>query len=494
MNYVVELLKEYTEESNMYTQDEYDKEVELVEEIIFYSVESKLNDLGKFVGFLEVVEDSYNKHIGDGNLSYESYSLYKYNCEAILYTLGVNIPVEVIVPSFESSDNNREYKEGVFRKIYEGIKRILTWFKERIKGVWEWATGKSKSNIEDAKQEVKEIERNDEHIREYLRLVESSIKLERDKFGVDSDPTIVKVDDTDLKKEDLVETKDELKKIEDEPITVPVTKTMDNVIVDADNKTSSDNTTTEKKLSVDKLKKSTKFLGSFLLKARDLSKSMISGKDVEAEAEKLNKLTGLLTGSGGKEDNKESLRSVAMEYLLEGDLKNTNALLELIKDTEALQRTLKDTQDSHRNVVENLEKSMKSGKLTDKDVAKYTRMMKQFRLVTNTLNNLVKATIQQSGLIKNISTKVKSVGKSKLAALGRRFFTRKPEQANQNTTNKGKQSKTSGNNKSTRRQNQSTSKHTVTAADVKKTTNGKKGHWSFGGIFGKSKKVVNVTV
>ena len=108
MSFLQELLSDLTLE-----HQSSNKELDV---LLDYAIEASLNDMQRNLGFIDGVEEVFNKHFASGDESFENYQSYVRNVELLLLTTGIDLPAQVLTPSFESLSYNDYSTEAEDKK------------------------------------------------------------------------------------------------------------------------------------------------------------------------------------------------------------------------------------------------------------------------------------------------------------------------------------------------------------------------------------------
>lgn len=133
MNFLQDLVNELSVESSNTTDEQYN-------ELLTYAIESGSSDLNRTLSMMSALEDNFHHHFSSGDESFENYQAYRQSVAVIFTTTGIDIPVELIVPSFESLTYNsysteaEEKKDGLLKRAWQAFVAML-------KRVRDWITG-----------------------------------------------------------------------------------------------------------------------------------------------------------------------------------------------------------------------------------------------------------------------------------------------------------------------------------------------------------------
>ena len=134
-SFLQELVDELSSES-VNTDEQYS-------ELLHYAVESSFNDVNRTLGFMQAITDNYDHHFSSGDESFENYQAYRQSTAVIFATSGMDIPVEIMVPSFESQSFD-SYSTEAEEKKGNILQRAWAGFLEMLKRAWDFVSGKSK--------------------------------------------------------------------------------------------------------------------------------------------------------------------------------------------------------------------------------------------------------------------------------------------------------------------------------------------------------------
>lgn len=150
MNFLQDLVNELSNESK-------DNSKEL-DELYDYVVESGFTDINQTLNMMSTIESNFYNHFSTGDESFENYQSYRRSTCLILQSAGIDLPVEILVPSFESAtaETTGEKKKGMLRTAWEFLVK-------QLKRLWAWITGnKDKEEakiqkVEDTVAKTKEV-------------------------------------------------------------------------------------------------------------------------------------------------------------------------------------------------------------------------------------------------------------------------------------------------------------------------------------------------
>ena len=112
----------------------------IVDELLDEAFESSLSTMIRNHGFIEAVDTIFNSHFSNGDESFENYQSYSRNVDLLLLSSGIDLPVAVLVPSFESltfdnySIEAEEKKDNVIVRAAKALWSMLVRFAKFITG------------------------------------------------------------------------------------------------------------------------------------------------------------------------------------------------------------------------------------------------------------------------------------------------------------------------------------------------------------------------
>lgn len=140
-------------------------------ELLNYAVEASFNDVNRTLGFMQAITDNYDHHFSSGDESFENYQAYRQSTAVIFATSGMDIPVEIMVPSFESqsfdsySTEAEEKKGNILQRAWEGFLKML-------KRAWDFVSGNSKKT----KEELVEVKAKVETAKKTVAVAAADVK------------------------------------------------------------------------------------------------------------------------------------------------------------------------------------------------------------------------------------------------------------------------------------------------------------------------------
>ena len=139
MNFLQDLVNELSNESKNNSKE--------LDELLDYTIESALNDIVKTLSMSKTLEDNFHNHFSSGDESFENYQSYERSTQLILNSSGIDLPVEILVPSFESLTFTRYSTEADVKKD-NVLKRAWDWLVTKFRQMKTWLTGKFKKDAE----------------------------------------------------------------------------------------------------------------------------------------------------------------------------------------------------------------------------------------------------------------------------------------------------------------------------------------------------------
>lgn len=155
-SFLQELVDELSNESNTNTSEQY-------LELLDYAIESDCNSIIQTLGFMTAIQSNFHNHFSTGDESFENYRSYEHSTQMILNTTGIAVPLEILVPSFESSttDTTGDKKDGMLARAWAWVKRMFT-------NLWNWISRKKSETHAKVKKDMDEIE---ESVKELQALI-----------------------------------------------------------------------------------------------------------------------------------------------------------------------------------------------------------------------------------------------------------------------------------------------------------------------------------
>lgn len=144
-------------------------EIDIVE-LMSENLASMSHEAVRVTGLMEALQSNYDFHIaGKDTVTMEAYQAYTHATQAILNTSGIDLPVSIVVPSFESSEDlsleAEEKKDNVVvragKALWELLKRLynfLTGWMKKADEEGEKKTEQLKAEVTETKAVEKEVE------------------------------------------------------------------------------------------------------------------------------------------------------------------------------------------------------------------------------------------------------------------------------------------------------------------------------------------------
>lgn len=152
MNFLQSLVDELSTESS--TEEQYS-------ELLDYAIEATQLEINQVLGFSQAIESNYHHHFSNGDESFENYQAYSKNFSNILNAVGMDLPLDLVVPSFEAAtpDKTGEKKDNIIiraaKYVWDLMKKLFTWLGLRKDTVAQELV-KSTNTIKEAKELVSE--------------------------------------------------------------------------------------------------------------------------------------------------------------------------------------------------------------------------------------------------------------------------------------------------------------------------------------------------